>query len=273
MKSKSTQIFIGVGFLIAAWFVAFAAMFVGRVNDIGGFRSRQILPEVTDPSFTDSLTVIGSPTSSLTLYLDKENPDPFDGSIVNFDAKNSAGTQKTYASMRGIVVDSTAGSEIGGVLYSAILNGSESPLFATFNDGTGVTVGSSAGALLFSSDSNGHISFSPNGTGLNTFTNTIALTQQQSVGSANEAIDTTSYTTIVTTDADGTTHTLADATATGTLKVIAIGTDGGGNATTTPTNFANGTSIMCDDAGDLIELYWTGSTWFRKNNEGCTINP
>lgn len=63
---------------------------------------------------------------------------------------------------------------------------------------------------------------------------------------------------IVTTGAA--TGTLADGTQAGQLKHIVLKTDGG-DYVLTPANYANGTTLTFDDAGDSATLLWDGAAW------------
>ena len=85
------------------------------------------------------------------------------------------------------------------------------------------------------------------------------------------AIETISYFTTLNTDAGGDAYTLADGTVVNQLKKIYLLTDGGGDAVITPTNFADGTTITMNDAGDYIVLFWNGVSWQTIENIGSTI--
>jgi len=62
---------------------------------------------------------------------------------------------------------------------------------------------------------------------------------------------------------------LADGTR-GQIKIITMIADGG-DSVITPTNFANGTTITLNDAGDSITLIFTNSEWLVIANNGCTV--
>jgi hypothetical protein len=62
---------------------------------------------------------------------------------------------------------------------------------------------------------------------------------------------------------------LADGTR-GQIKIITMIADGG-DSVITPTNFANGTTITLNDAGDSVTLIFTNSEWLVLANNGCTI--
>jgi hypothetical protein len=57
---------------------------------------------------------------------------------------------------------------------------------------------------------------------------------------------------------------------TGRIKEIYMVVDGG-DFTLTPANFANGTTITFNDAGDYIKLIFDGTNWNIVQNAGCTI--
>jgi len=58
--------------------------------------------------------------------------------------------------------------------------------------------------------------------------------------------------------------TLADGTFVGQRKLIQMIVDVG-DATLTPVNFANGTTITFADVGDIAELLWDGTNWNAIN--------
>ena len=62
---------------------------------------------------------------------------------------------------------------------------------------------------------------------------------------------------------------LADGTR-GQIKIITMIADGG-DSVITPTNFANGSTITFNDAGDSVTLVFTNSEWLVLANNGCTI--
>ena len=82
------------------------------------------------------------------------------------------------------------------------------------------------------------------------------------------AIDvTTLHTEITTTGADA--YTLADGVL-GQLKIISMMVDGG-DATITPTTFANGTTITFEDVNDCITLIYTANGWLSIANQGSPV--
>jgi len=83
------------------------------------------------------------------------------------------------------------------------------------------------------------------------------------------AVDLTSFITFVDSTAGVMAITLADGTE-GQIKNLAMIADGG-DATLTPTNFGNGTTITFDDAGDSCILAFDGTDWWIVANNGCTV--
>lgn len=82
------------------------------------------------------------------------------------------------------------------------------------------------------------------------------------------AIDvTTLHTEITTTGADA--YTLADGVL-GQLKIISMMVDGG-DATITPTTFANGATITFEDVNDCITLMFTTNGWLSIANQGSPV--
>ena len=77
--------------------------------------------------------------------------------------------------------------------------------------------------------------------------------------------------THIDTNAAGGAHAgaLADGTR-GQIKIITMIADGG-DSVITPTNFANGSTITFNDAGDSVTLVFTNSEWLVLANNGCTI--
>lgn len=45
----------------------------------------------------------------------------------------------------------------------------------------------------------------------------------------------------------------------------------GGDGTLTPTNFAQGTTITFNDAGDAVDMIYTNAKWYVTGNTGATI--
>ena len=78
----------------------------------------------------------------------------------------------------------------------------------------------------------------------------------------------TSITEWTTTGSDA--GTLADGVE-GQIKFIILVTDGG-DGTLTPTNLANGTTIVFGDANDAVILLFTNGNWYVMSNEGCTVS-
>jgi hypothetical protein len=84
---------------------------------------------------------------------------------------------------------------------------------------------------------------------------------QQTLAAGGGAVNVTSYYTSVASDAGGDAITLANGTFPGQLKKIKLITDGGGDATLTPTSLTGATTITFADAGDYCVLLWDGDSW------------
>lgn len=89
----------------------------------------------------------------------------------------------------------------------------------------------------------------------------ILAASQQTLGAGGGAVNVTSYYTAGASDAGGDAWTLANGTFPGQLKKIQLVTDGGGDATLTPTSLTGGTTITFADAGDYAILIWDGDSW------------
>ena len=91
--------------------------------------------------------------------------------------------------------------------------------------------------------------------------------------SAAGAVDIINLVSEVTSGAGALALTLADGTTVGQMKIITMVVDGGGTATVTPDNFANGTSIALADVNDTVCLVWANTIgWVIVSNSGATIN-
>jgi len=64
-------------------------------------------------------------------------------------------------------------------------------------------------------------------------------------------------------------YTLADGTE-GQIKIISMKVDGG-DATVTPTNFVNGTSIVFNDVEDTITLLYQTTGWVLLARQNATV--
>lgn len=84
---------------------------------------------------------------------------------------------------------------------------------------------------------------------------------QQTLAAGGGAVTLTEYYTAGASDVGGDAWTLADASYKGQLKKIQLITDGGGDATLTPTSLNGGTTITFADVGDFAILMWDGSGW------------
>lgn len=83
------------------------------------------------------------------------------------------------------------------------------------------------------------------------------------------AVNLTSIVTFVDSTAGAIAITLADG-AEGQIKNLVMVADGG-DATLTPTNFGNGSTITFNDAGDSCMLAFDGTNWWVVSNNGCTV--
>jgi len=57
----------------------------------------------------------------------------------------------------------------------------------------------------------------------------------------------------------------------GQIKIIVMESDGGYDATVTPTNLAGASNITFNDVGDAVMLVFITSQWFIISNNGCTV--
>ncbi len=65
-------------------------------------------------------------------------------------------------------------------------------------------------------------------------------------------------------------YTLADGTLEGQIKIISMKVDGG-NATVTPDNYINGTSILFNNVNDTIVLMWHSTGWVQLARQNATV--
>lgn len=82
------------------------------------------------------------------------------------------------------------------------------------------------------------------------------------------AVSLTTYTTAITTTL-ASALTLADG-AIGQIKYLAMVSDGG-DATLTPANLANYTTVTFNDVGDSCVIQFLGTKWWIISNNGCTL--
>ena len=66
-------------------------------------------------------------------------------------------------------------------------------------------------------------------------------------------------------------YTLADGTVEGQVKIITMKVDGG-NATVTPDNFVNGTSILFNATNDTITLLYQSTGWVILARQNATVS-
>ena len=79
---------------------------------------------------------------------------------------------------------------------------------------------------------------------------------------------TTAISLISTTGAEA--YTLADGTLEGQIKIISMKVDGG-NATVTPDNYINGTSILFNNVNDTIVLMYQTTGWVQLARQNATV--
>ena len=79
---------------------------------------------------------------------------------------------------------------------------------------------------------------------------------------------TTSASIISTTGTEA--YTLADGTVEGHVKIISMKVDGG-NATVTPDNYINGTSILFNNVNDTIVLLYQSTGWVQLARQNATV--
>ena len=91
---------------------------------------------------------------------------------------------------------------------------------------------------------------------------------RQAISGAGAINVTTLFTEITTTGAQA--FTLANGTV-GQMKIITMAVDGG-DATITPTTFANGTSITMDAVNDSVTLIYGANGWVVLASQNITIN-
>ena len=91
---------------------------------------------------------------------------------------------------------------------------------------------------------------------------------RQTISGAGAINLTTLFTEITTTGTDA--YSLANGTV-GQVKIITMGVDGG-DATITPTTFANGTSITMDAVHDSVTLIYGANGWVVLASQNITIN-
>jgi hypothetical protein len=66
-------------------------------------------------------------------------------------------------------------------------------------------------------------------------------------------------------------YTLADGTVEGQIKIISMKVDGG-NATVTPDNYINGTSILFNNVNDTITLLYQSTGWVQLARQNATVS-
>ena len=86
------------------------------------------------------------------------------------------------------------------------------------------------------------------------------------------AADVTNLVTELTTAAGAAAVTLANGTTVGQMKIITMVVDGG-DATLTPTTFANGSTLTFGDVNDTVCLVWASTIgWVIVSNSGAVVS-
>jgi|TARA_Y100000034_G_C6748627_1_gene332613 hypothetical protein len=171
---------------------------------------------------------------------------------------NNANTTLTYATVNCVVGGTTAGSEEGVIVFQ-------------LQDGTG----SLANSLLIGQDNvkasidnigTGYLELSGDNDGIKL--NDFVFFTDESRADAGAIPLTETIVRVSTTGAAAV--TLADGTH-GQLLMLVF-TNDGGDATITPSNFLNGTTLTMNDAGDsAILVFLTSQGWCLVSNNGCTV--
>lgn len=89
----------------------------------------------------------------------------------------------------------------------------------------------------------------------------IPAAAQQTLAAGGGAVTVDEFYTGGASDAGGDAWTMADGLRIGQLKKVQLVTDGGGDATLTPTTLVGGTTVTFADAGDYAVFMWTSSGW------------
>lgn len=172
---------------------------------------------------------------------------------------------------------SPAANDSSLYLYIGYNDNEEETVYAAYEYQTeDVTNGSEEGSLAFKVMEAGtpfteYIRLNENGGKLITINRCIAVDKENITAGTGGAINLTSPTTTVNTDAGGDAFSLANG-ADGQRKTIILVVDGGGDAVITPATFANGTTITLDTAGDSVVLeYDTTIGWVVVGGQGYAV--
>ncbi len=120
--------------------------------------------------------------------------------------------------------------------------------------GSGPTLSATGG------DTNIDINLTPKGSGGVVINGKLVLAETATISGAGAIPVTASLVEITTTGADA--MTLADGVEGQVLTLLFV--SDGGDATITPSNFANGTTITLADVNDSVDLVFTNSSWYMK---------
>jgi len=121
---------------------------------------------------------------------------------------------------------------------------------------------------ISSTDTNGNITITPNGTGKVSLVGGVVTPETTTSSGAGAVAITGAIHEITTDSADA--LTLADGVEGQHLYVVCVD-QSSGDATLTPTNFAQGTTITFADDGDACHLLFTAGEWYVVGNQGCAI--
>ena len=148
----------------------------------------------------------------------------------------------------------------GGDIF--LKDGTAGTFAAFFRSGTNdLTISSSGASALIFTDAN--VAAQGNLTVSGAF-----IGSRQAISGAGAINLTTLFTELTTTGTDA--YSLANGTV-GQVKIITMGVDGG-DATITPTTFANGTSITMDAVHDSVTLIYGANGWVVLASQNITIN-
>jgi hypothetical protein len=210
------------------------------------------------------------------------NPSGTGVVVITSDVTHT-GTQTTAGQLNvdNIRIDGNSISSTSGSITLSPLAGQNLVLGAT---GNGVVTASEFQATLgefvtlrtdtLSTDtSDGDLTIGTQGTGkivLNADTSMAGafIGSRQTISGAGAINLTTLFTEITTTGTDA--YSLANGTV-GQVKIITMAVDGG-DATITPTTFANGTSMTMDAVQDSVTLIYGANGWVVLASQNVTIN-
>ena len=204
------------------------------------------------------------------------------GAIVLTGPITHTGTQTTTGQMNvdNLRLDgNTVSATSGGITLSpaagqnVAVGGTNVKLTAAEANFTLMEATTTRTDTLSTDTSNGDLTIGTQGTGkivLNADTSMAGafIGSRQTISGAGAINLTTLFTEITTTGADA--YSLANGTV-GQVKIITMAVDGG-DATITPTTFANGTSMTMDAVQDSVTLIYGANGWVVLASQNVTIN-